>query len=45
MGSEPGYERDPLSHPAATDEQIDWLPVGLAAAAILSAFALSQGGP
>ena len=42
-----GYEQDPLSHPAATDEQIDWAPVaGLVVVASAVVVALKgQGAP
>lgn len=42
-----GYEQDPLSHPAATDEQIDWAPVaGLVVVASAIVLALQgQGAP
>mmetsp|Transcript_1134 Transcript_1134/g.1982 ORF Transcript_1134/g.1982 Transcript_1134/m.1982 type:complete len:103 (+) Transcript_1134:2-310(+) len=40
-----GYEQDPLSHPAASDEQIDWSPVGLVVVASAIALALGQSAP
>lgn len=40
-----GYEQNPLSHPAATDEQIDWTPAGLVVVASAAAWALKEGAP
>ena len=38
-----GYERDPLSHPAATDQQIDWSSLAAVGLAAAGAVAFTQG--